>query len=56
MIKTSEIHIRDPFVVPIAEEGRYYLYGTTDLDCWQGKATGFDTYRGANLESWEGCH
>jgi len=54
MIKTSEIHIRDPFVVPIAEEGRYYLYGTTDLDCWQGKATGFDTYRSANLESWEG--
>jgi len=54
MVRKSEIHIRDPFVVPVAEERRYYLYGTTDLDCWQGKATGFDIYTSADLEIWEG--
>jgi len=54
MVKTAEIHLRDPFVLPLAEEGRYYLYGTTDPDCWQGKGVGFDAYRSADLEHWEG--
>lgn len=54
MVKTAEIHLRDPFVLPLAEEGRYYLYGTTDPDCWQGKGVGFDAYRSADLENWEG--
>lgn len=49
----NEIHIRDPFIVPIEEEGKYYLYGTTDLNCW-GHGTGFDTYSSSDLITWEG--
>ena len=29
MLKTADIHIRDPFVLPIEAEKQYYLYGTT---------------------------
>jgi hypothetical protein len=25
----GDIRIRDPFILPVEEEGRYYLYGTT---------------------------
>ena len=28
MLKNSDIHIRDPFVLPIESEKKYYLYGT----------------------------
>ena len=50
----SGIHIRDPFVVPVTEEGKYYLYGTTDENCWGGPGTGFDVYCSSNLREWEG--
>lgn len=53
-MKTSEIQIRDPFVLPVLEEQCYYLFGTTDKNCWGGTATGFDCYRSRNLENWEG--
>lgn len=32
MKKTSEINIRDPFVLPW--DGKYYLYGTRGETCW----------------------
>lgn len=54
MMKTKEIHIRDPFVLPVEAEKKYYLYGTTDLNCWGGRANGFDYYTSADLENWEG--
>lgn len=50
----SEIQIRDPYVLPVASRGAYYLYGTTDKDCWGGPAVGFDTYRSRDLQEWEG--
>ena len=50
-MKTSEIHVRDPFVLPW--EGSYYLYGTRGPTCW-GLADGFDVYVGKDLENWEG--
>lgn len=53
VLQLIDIHIRDPFIVPVAEEGRYYLYGTTDLNCWAGKATGFNGYASADLEHWD---
>lgn len=51
-----DIQIRDPFVLPLQEEGRYVLYGTTDTDAWNGPGVGFDAYRSAgnSLEEWEG--
>ena len=51
---TSEIQIRDPFVVPVGAEGRYYLYGTTTGDPGKGPGGGFDCYRSEDLANWEG--
>jgi len=41
-------------VVPVPEAQRYYLYGTTDANCWDGPAVGFDAYFSADLRQWEG--
>ena len=51
---TADIHIRDPFVVPVPEEKVYYLFGTTDANCWGGPGTGFDCFTSRDLEQWEG--
>lgn len=53
-MKTADVHLRDPFVVTLPEEGRYLLFGTTDPDCWRGPGIGFDVYSGDDLEEWEG--
>lgn len=52
-MKNNEVQIRDPFVIPVAQEGKYYLFGSTDKNIW-GKGTGFDVYIGSSLEDWEG--
>jgi hypothetical protein len=52
-MKLFEIHIRDPFVLPVAESSIYYLFGSTDADPWKG-GTGFDCYRSRDLIEWEG--
>lgn len=52
MIKREDIQIRDPFI--LAYNGYYYLYGTTDKNCWSDEATGFDSYKSRDLENWEG--
>jgi hypothetical protein len=54
MLKTSDIHIRDPFVLPVVDEKRYYLYGTTGAEAWTTSATGIDYYTSHDLENWEG--
>jgi len=54
MLTNADINIRDPFIVPAREEKRYYLYGTTGADTWEGKPAGFDLYTGDDLEHWEG--
>ena len=43
--------MRDPFV--FVEGGKYYLYGTTDVNCWRGKAAGFDAYVSDDLMHFE---
>ena len=53
-MKTKDIQIRDPFIVPVAAEGVYYMFGTTDKDCWQEPGTGFNGYKSSDLENWEG--
>ncbi|MCQ6561583.1 glycoside hydrolase family 43 protein [Paenibacillus mendelii] len=53
-LQTSDILIRDPFILPVAEERFYYMCGTTDKEPWDGKATGFDAYRSRDLQHWEG--
>jgi len=54
MLHTSEIHLRDPFVVPVAEEGRYYLFGTNCDGTWGPRVKGFSYFTSANLSDWEG--
>jgi len=54
MIRREEIQIRDPFVLPMEKEKKYYLFGTTDKNAWNGKATGFDVYISENLQNWDG--
>lgn len=44
-LKTSQINIRDPFVLPY--EGKYYMYGTR-----VGDVNGFDVYVSEDLETW----
>lgn len=55
-VLVSEIQIRDPFILPVPEDGRYYLYGTTDINCWEDEATGFDVYTSTDLINWDGPH
>ncbi len=53
-MKTSEIQIRDPFIFTDHDANMYYLFGTTDPNCWIGPFYGFDCYKSADLENWEG--
>jgi arabinan endo-1,5-alpha-L-arabinosidase len=53
-VKTNQIQIRDPFVLPVPEERVYYLFGTTDRNCWGGPGEGFDCFRSRDLREWEG--
>ncbi|HEY9076047.1 MAG TPA: glycoside hydrolase family 43 protein [Anaerolineaceae bacterium] len=54
MRKLSEIHIRDPFVLPSPAESRYYLYGTMGEFTWGETGVGFDGYTSSDLVHWEG--
>ncbi|WP_119070999.1 glycoside hydrolase family 43 protein [Aggregatilinea lenta] len=54
MLKNTDIHIRDPFVLPDVAERRYYLYGTTGAETWTNAASGIDCYTGTDLQTWEG--
>lgn len=46
-VPTAEICIRDPFVLPVVSEDKYYLYGTNSPE-------GFDCYTSTDLEHWSG--
>ena len=52
-LSTRQIQLRDPFVVPVAEEGQYYLFGSTDTNIW-GRGQGFDYYVSQDLRQWDG--
>lgn len=54
MLKNSDVHIRDPFVLPLAAEGLYYLYGTVGAESWTPSATRIEYYTGTDLENWDG--
>lgn len=51
-MRLDEIQIRDPFVLD--DDGRFWLFGSTDANIWDGPATGFDTYWSRDLEEWHG--
>ena len=52
-MKLNEIHLRDPFILPVQSERRYYLYGTNGPNPWDNPL-GFDAYVSEDLETWEG--
>ncbi len=54
MLLNTGINIRDPFVLPVADENQYYLYGTRGHECWTDSATGIDYYTSSDLKNWEG--
>ncbi|HEX4123989.1 MAG TPA: glycoside hydrolase family 43 protein [Tepidisphaeraceae bacterium] len=49
----SQLRIRDPFIVPVIEERKYYLFGTTSFP---GEPRHFDCYVGTDLMHWHGPH
>jgi arabinan endo-1,5-alpha-L-arabinosidase len=55
-MKTGDIQIRDPFIVPLADKKLYVMYGTTDKNCWSGPGSGFNAFTSKNLEDWDGPH
>jgi beta-xylosidase len=54
MIKTNEIKIRDPFIYPDRAKNTYYMFGTTDKNCWRGPGQGFNCYKSKDLCTWDG--
>ncbi|MFE5321007.1 glycoside hydrolase family 43 protein [Paenibacillus sp. NPDC056579] len=50
----NDIHIRDPFIVPVEIERKYYLYGTPGATAWSGRPDGFDVYISDDLTQWDG--
>ena len=49
--RLEDIHLRDPFILPVAQDGMYYLYGTG----WRlPGGPGFMVYRSPDLATWEG--
>lgn len=53
-LRLDQIQMRDPFVLPVEEEHKYYLFGTTDPSCWRGPFYGFDCFVSEDLEHWSG--
>ena len=53
-MKNENIHMRDPFVLPVEIDNKYYLFGTRGEECWTDAATGLDYYTGTDLQNWEG--
>lgn len=50
----EQIQMRDPFVLCVPEEKKYYLFGTTDPSCWKGPFYGFDCFISEDLQKWQG--
>jgi len=54
-LSREDIRIRDPFIVPVVENKTYYMFGTTDPNCWgEAPGIGFDVFTSRDLETWTG--
>lgn len=53
-VKTSDLHIRDPFIITDAESGRYYIYRTSTTMTPDGEIGGVETFWSQDLENWHG--
>lgn len=52
-IPRENLRVRDPFILPLKEEKRYYLYGTTETP-GSVPSAGFNAYYSDNLDEWTG--
>lgn len=50
----ADARIRDPFLLPVARERAYYLFGSAHAEFTDEPAGGFDCYRSTDLVSWRG--
>jgi len=53
-MKREDIQIRDPYILTLEDTKEYYLYGTTDKNCWGDKGTSLECYHSTDLENWDG--
>lgn len=53
-MQRCEIQIRDPFILTETKTNDYYLYGTTDKNCWGDKGVSLECYHSTDLEEWDG--
>lgn len=51
-VSAKDIKVRDPYIVTDRENKKYYLFGTTDANPWDGPGEGFLVYEGEDLENW----
>jgi arabinan endo-1,5-alpha-L-arabinosidase len=49
----TNLRIRDPFILPVPQEQKYYMFGTTTFP---GQPRHFDCYVGEDLVHWHGPH
>lgn len=54
MLRLEDIHIRDPFILPVEAEKAYYMYGTMRAMPDGGGGPSFETYVSKDLKEWEG--
>lgn len=52
-LKRDQINFRDPFVLPIPSEKKYYLFGTVDRGVWGPEERCFRVYVSTDLENFE---
>lgn len=51
-LTAKDIKIRDPYIVPLKDTGKYYLFGTTDPDPWGAPGEGFQVFESEDLVNW----
>ncbi len=52
-VPLAGIHIRDPYILPVADDSTYYLFGTNQADVLY-RSKGFYSYASRDLKEWTG--
>ena len=52
-VPLAGIHIRDPYILPVAGDSTYYLFGTNQADVLY-RSKGFYCYASRDLKEWTG--
>ncbi|MDR2847843.1 MAG: glycoside hydrolase family 43 protein [Bacteroidales bacterium] len=52
--KLADIYIRDPYILPEAKSGYYYMYKSTYKSAWSNERGGVEVWKSKDLAQWEG--